>query len=217
VIRSHPLTRDVPKAQLDAVLAAIAGFFTTSSLLAPPPGLPTVRSFQRSQAVSALSWLRRRLELEQSEWTCLNGTDHRRATSASSSPTRDVLYGQPPLTHSNAPSRRGGLPRRGVSFPLDGRLAQPGDRSRDRDVCRTAVHCCSDAQASVRARRQRFCNMVVVISGTGGAIGPRGRNPRPPPTRTPSWEGTDPRLGLGRTGLLSPVAPTCTGRARRAR
>lgn len=62
VIRSHPLTRDVPKAQLDAVLAAIAGFFTTRSLLAPPPGLPTVRSFQRSQAVSALSWLRRRLE-----------------------------------------------------------------------------------------------------------------------------------------------------------
>lgn len=62
VVTSHPLTRGVPKTQLDAVLAAIAGFFVSRSLLPPPPGLPTVREFQRLQARTALVWLRRRLD-----------------------------------------------------------------------------------------------------------------------------------------------------------
>ena len=42
------------------LLAAIAGFFVSRALEPPPPGLPTVRSFQAAQGTVALAWLRRR-------------------------------------------------------------------------------------------------------------------------------------------------------------
>jgi hypothetical protein len=42
------------------LLAAIAGFFVSRSLEPPPPGLPTLRSFQAAQGAVALAWLRRR-------------------------------------------------------------------------------------------------------------------------------------------------------------
>jgi aminoglycoside phosphotransferase (APT) family kinase protein len=42
------------------LLAAIAGFFVSHSFEAPPPGLPTLRSFQAAQGAVALAWLRRR-------------------------------------------------------------------------------------------------------------------------------------------------------------
>jgi aminoglycoside phosphotransferase (APT) family kinase protein len=58
----HPVTRDAPREHVDAVVAAIAGFFVQRSALPPPPGLPTLREFQRAQGVEALAWLRRRLE-----------------------------------------------------------------------------------------------------------------------------------------------------------
>jgi hypothetical protein len=44
------------------VLAALAGFFVHRSTLPPPPGLPTLREFQRAQGAESLAWLRRRLE-----------------------------------------------------------------------------------------------------------------------------------------------------------
>lgn len=60
VVRRHPLTRDVEAPAIDALIAAVAGFFASRCLLPAPPGLPTVRDFQRRQAVAALLWLRAR-------------------------------------------------------------------------------------------------------------------------------------------------------------
>ena len=60
VVASHPLTRDVDPRALDCVVVAVAGFFVSGSLLPAPPGLPTLREFQRRQAVACLEWLRRR-------------------------------------------------------------------------------------------------------------------------------------------------------------
>jgi aminoglycoside phosphotransferase (APT) family kinase protein len=58
---SHPLGRDVPRVRLQPLLAGLAGFFAYRSTLPPPPGLPTLRDFQRAQGVEALAWLRRSL------------------------------------------------------------------------------------------------------------------------------------------------------------
>jgi aminoglycoside phosphotransferase len=58
----HPVSREAPAERVDAVLAALAGFFAYASAQTPPPGLPTLRHFQRAQGVEALTWLRRRLE-----------------------------------------------------------------------------------------------------------------------------------------------------------
>ncbi|MYW04851.1 aminoglycoside phosphotransferase family protein, partial [Streptomyces sp. SID3343] len=44
-----------------AALAAVTGFFVCQGLLPPPPGLPTLRAFQRAQGHAGLKWLRRRL------------------------------------------------------------------------------------------------------------------------------------------------------------
>ncbi len=46
---------------VDVFLASIAGYFTRMSLLAPPPGLPTLRPFQAAQGDVARTWLRDRL------------------------------------------------------------------------------------------------------------------------------------------------------------
>ena len=56
-----PATRLVDAGQVNAVLAALAGYFISYSLLPPPPGLPRVRAFQRAQGDAALGWLRGRL------------------------------------------------------------------------------------------------------------------------------------------------------------
>ncbi len=61
IIAMHPLTRDVDPASIDAVLAAVAGYFVHSSLQPPPPGLPRVRDFQRAQGEAVLPLLRQRL------------------------------------------------------------------------------------------------------------------------------------------------------------
>jgi aminoglycoside phosphotransferase (APT) family kinase protein len=58
----HPLAQDAAPEHVDAVVAALAGFFVQRSTLPPPPGLPTLREFQRAQGTEALAWLRRRLE-----------------------------------------------------------------------------------------------------------------------------------------------------------
>lgn len=57
VVDRHDLFADVEDDALTSVLAALAGFFVRQSLDPPPPGLPTVRAFQRAQAEVALGWL----------------------------------------------------------------------------------------------------------------------------------------------------------------
>lgn len=54
----HRLFGDVDVAALAAVVAAVAGFFTRASLDPAPPGLPTLRRFQRAQAEVAIDWVR---------------------------------------------------------------------------------------------------------------------------------------------------------------
>lgn len=49
--------RDADPATLDAVIAAVAAYFTAGSLQPPAPGLPTLRAFQAAQADVARAWL----------------------------------------------------------------------------------------------------------------------------------------------------------------
>ncbi|PRY38093.1 phosphotransferase [Umezawaea tangerina] len=63
----HDTTRlldrlDVDRADAIGVLAGLAGFFTDGARLPAPPGLPTLRAFQRAQATSTLSWIRELLD-----------------------------------------------------------------------------------------------------------------------------------------------------------
>lgn len=53
VARAHRADRD----DLLAVLAGFAGFFADWGRRPPPPGLPTVRAFQRAQGDALLGWL----------------------------------------------------------------------------------------------------------------------------------------------------------------
>ena len=47
--------------QLVPVVAAFTGYFTARGRLPDPPGLPTLRAFQRAQGAVSLAWLRRLL------------------------------------------------------------------------------------------------------------------------------------------------------------
>ena len=47
--------------RLIPALAGLTGYFLRSSLNPAPPGLPTLRPFQRAQGDAALEWLRKRL------------------------------------------------------------------------------------------------------------------------------------------------------------
>jgi aminoglycoside phosphotransferase (APT) family kinase protein len=49
----------VDREALVPVIAAFAGFFAERGRLPDPPGLPTVRAFQRAQGEVTLAWLRR--------------------------------------------------------------------------------------------------------------------------------------------------------------
>ncbi|MGI3785273.1 MAG: phosphotransferase [Janthinobacterium lividum] len=51
---------DVPADDVDAVLAGLAAYFVDIARRPDPPGLPTVRAFQRAQGEVVLGWLRRR-------------------------------------------------------------------------------------------------------------------------------------------------------------
>jgi aminoglycoside phosphotransferase (APT) family kinase protein len=59
LLRRFSITAD-PDA-ITAVVAAHAGYFVERGRLPDPPGLPTVRGFQRAQAEVALRWLRTRV------------------------------------------------------------------------------------------------------------------------------------------------------------
>lgn len=61
VFEAHPLGRDAPAERVLPLVAALAGFFVQRSALPSPPGLPTLREFQRAQGVETLAWLRRSL------------------------------------------------------------------------------------------------------------------------------------------------------------
>lgn len=63
LLAGQPLLRGVDPDMINAVVAAIAGFFTWQGTQPSPPGLPTVRAFQAVQGVVARRWLARRLGL----------------------------------------------------------------------------------------------------------------------------------------------------------
>jgi hypothetical protein len=57
VLASHPLTRDVPAAHIDSVLALLAGYFLKSADGPVPPTSPHVRDAQRWQGEVVWDWL----------------------------------------------------------------------------------------------------------------------------------------------------------------
>jgi aminoglycoside phosphotransferase (APT) family kinase protein len=61
LFEGHPLGTNAPPERVDAVVAALSGFFVWRGSLPPPPGIPGVRAFQRAQGAHAVAWLRHRL------------------------------------------------------------------------------------------------------------------------------------------------------------
>jgi hypothetical protein len=59
-LRRWPTAAQANPGSVTTAVASIAGFFTYRSLLPPPPGLPTLRSFQAAQGELARSWLAQR-------------------------------------------------------------------------------------------------------------------------------------------------------------
>ncbi|GAA3128475.1 phosphotransferase [Nonomuraea salmonea] len=51
---------ELPGDDVTRVVAAMTGYFVRSSRQPDPPGLPTLRAFQRAQGLVALEWLKRR-------------------------------------------------------------------------------------------------------------------------------------------------------------
>lgn len=60
VIAQHPVFDGMPAEAASNVLAGFAGMFLSSSLPPDPPRMPTLRRFQRDQAIATLDWLRER-------------------------------------------------------------------------------------------------------------------------------------------------------------
>ncbi|MFG1678180.1 phosphotransferase family protein [Micromonospora sp. NPDC049282] len=61
LLATRPLTARVDPADLTGALAGFTGFFLDGARQPPPPGIPTVRAFQRLQGDALLPWLARRL------------------------------------------------------------------------------------------------------------------------------------------------------------
>jgi hypothetical protein len=61
IMASHPLARAADPAAVTSVVAMLAGSFLWLSSRPDPPGLPTLRAFQRAQGAVALAWLRERM------------------------------------------------------------------------------------------------------------------------------------------------------------
>ena len=64
MLQEHGVFADSEPKQVNAVLAGLAGYFVDSARRPPPPGLPTLRAFQRAEGNACLAWLRERLEPE---------------------------------------------------------------------------------------------------------------------------------------------------------
>jgi aminoglycoside phosphotransferase (APT) family kinase protein len=60
LLAGQPLLAGVDPWHITALLAGLAGYFAEGSRRPAPPGLPTLREFQRVQGVAAVDWLRRR-------------------------------------------------------------------------------------------------------------------------------------------------------------
>ena len=60
IVAEHPLSRVAPPEAVTTVLTAVTGYLVRHAAQPDPPGLPTLRPFQRAQGEAALSWLRRR-------------------------------------------------------------------------------------------------------------------------------------------------------------
>jgi aminoglycoside phosphotransferase len=61
VLGTHPVARGADPDDVTAVVAALTGFWIYRARQPDPPGLPTVRAFQRAQGAVALDWLAERL------------------------------------------------------------------------------------------------------------------------------------------------------------
>ena len=61
MVASTRVGREADPEALTTFVVAIAGYFVSASLQPPPPGIPHVRAFQRSQGVVCLDWLKLRL------------------------------------------------------------------------------------------------------------------------------------------------------------
>jgi aminoglycoside phosphotransferase len=61
VLPAHPVARDADPGGITAVVAALAGMWIYLGRQPDPPGLPTVRAFQRAQGEVALAWLKARI------------------------------------------------------------------------------------------------------------------------------------------------------------
>jgi hypothetical protein len=62
LIDEHVAALGADPAAVTAVLTALTGYFVYQGHQPPPPGLPTVRAFQRAQGEAALPYLRQRLD-----------------------------------------------------------------------------------------------------------------------------------------------------------
>lgn len=62
IVDRHPLLATVEPAVITGFVAGMAGFFALACRRPAPPGLPTLREFQRAQHRTTLAWLRRRLD-----------------------------------------------------------------------------------------------------------------------------------------------------------
>jgi len=60
LLADHPVLRDVDPQHITGLLVGLAGYFTEQGRRPDPPGLPTVRAFQRAQGAATLAWVRRR-------------------------------------------------------------------------------------------------------------------------------------------------------------
>lgn len=60
ILAGHDLFAEIPDADIDAVLAGLAGDFFDAARRPAAAGLPSLRAFQRDEASAALSWLRDR-------------------------------------------------------------------------------------------------------------------------------------------------------------
>ncbi|WP_146072329.1 hypothetical protein [Arthrobacter sp. Y81] len=61
VLRSHQVFAPATADGINRVLSGLGAYFTDAGRQPPPPGLPTIRSFQRRQGEAVILWLRQRL------------------------------------------------------------------------------------------------------------------------------------------------------------
>lgn len=60
VLGRHPLFDGVADADIDSLIAALTGGYLFKSRLPAPPGMPTLREFQRQEALTGIAWLQER-------------------------------------------------------------------------------------------------------------------------------------------------------------